>query len=276
MQHKGPPTHVAGNRKPVNVPVLETTEANFKPPKIVLNGVEGWGKTSCGAYAPKPAMVMAKGETGYLTLLGTGSVPSVPNTVVGRWNELIAFLDAQIALDELPYKTLVFDAIGGFEKLCHEYVCVRDYNGDWGEKGFTSFQKGYDVAVNDWLGMLHRLDKINAKGVMILILGHTQIKPFKNPMGEDFDRYICDVHHKTWGVTHKWADAVLFGTYITVVDKISGRAKGIGGTERIVYTERRDAFDAKNRYGMDEMIEIPDDSSKVWSTIWKHLYRKGS
>ncbi|MBN1456573.1 MAG: AAA family ATPase [Sedimentisphaerales bacterium] len=271
-----PPKVTSTGSGPVNapMPVLQTTEGKFQPPKVVLNGVEGWGKTSCGAFAPKPAILMAKGETGYLTLLGAGSVPSVPNTIINSWPELIGFLDVQIGTEELVYKTLILDAVGGFEKLCHELVCRRDFKGDWGEKGFASFQKGYDVSVNDWLGMLHRLDKLNAKGVMIIMLGHTQIRPFKNPMSEDFDRYVCDIHHKTWSVTHKWADAVLFGTYVTVVDKISGRAKGIGGAERIVYTERRDAFDAKNRYGMPERIEIPDDSSKIWSTIWKHIYRK--
>lgn len=109
---------------------------------------------------------------------------------------------------------------------------------------------------------------------MIIMLGHTQVKPYKNPMGEDFDRYVADVHHKTWGVTHKWADAVLFGTFLTITEKKNNKVKGIGGTERVLYTERRDAYDAKNRYNMPEEIEIPDDSSKSWETIWKNIYKK--
>lgn len=267
MQAKKPPTVIA--------PELEQqTERVFQPPKIILNAVEGWGKTSCGAYAPKPAILMAKGETGYLTLLGAGTVPSIPNTTINSWLEFMAFLDAQVAIETLPYKTLVLDAVSGFEKLCHEYVCNKYFNDEWGETGFSSYQKGYDVSVNDWRKMLGKLEQINAKGVMILILGHMQIRPFRNPIEGDFDRYVCDVHHKTWGVTHKWADAALFGNFKIVVDDITGRNKGIGKSKRVIYTERRDTFDAKNRYGMPEEIAIPADYTQIWSTIWKHIYRK--
>lgn len=262
------------NTAATSVPVLDTGTVKFLPPKLILNCVEGWGKTTCAAYCPKPAILMARGETGYETLLGSGSVPTVPRTLINSWPELIAFLDTQIEQQELPYKTLALDALGGFERLCHEFVCQRDFKGDWGDKGFSSFQKGYEIAIADWLKLLHKLDQIHAKGVMLLLLGHTQIKPFKNPMGEDFDRYISDIHHKTWGVTHKWADAAFFGTYLTVVDKISGRAKGIGGADRVIYTQRRDAFDAKNRYGMPEEISIPNDPAQIWSTLWQHIYER--
>jgi hypothetical protein len=101
------------------------------------------------------------------------------------------------------------------------------------------------------------------------MLGHVQVRPFKNPLGADYDRYVCDVHHKTWGVTHKWADAVLFGTFRTVLDEKKGtKPKGIGGADRVLFCERRDAYDAKNRYGMPEELDIPNEPAEVWGTIW--------
>jgi len=271
----GPPNQPKPQAK---IPTISKADVKFLPPKLALNCVEGWGKTSCGAYAPKPAILMARGETGYLTLLGAGLVPSVPKALIESWQSLLALLNDLLTKEKLPYKTLVFDAIGGFERLCHEFVCYRDFKGDWGEKGFTSYQQGYEVAVSDWLQMLALLDRIRTKGIIILLLGHTQIRPFKNPMGPDFDRYIADIHHKTWAVTHKWVDAALFGTYLTVVDQVSKgknpKGKGIGGTQRILYTERRDSFDAKNRYAMASEIDIPNDPSQIWSTIWQNIYRK--
>jgi hypothetical protein len=132
--------------------------------------------------------------------------------------------------------------------------------------------RGYDVAVPEWLQLLTRLDRIRTThNVPIIILSHAKIRAFKNPAGSDFDRYVADCHDKTWSVTHKWADAVLFGTFITVTveDRKAGkRMKGIGGSERTLYTERRDAWDAKNRFGMDPQISIPDDPTQIWSTIW--------
>ena len=105
----------------------------------------------------------------------------------------------------------------------------------------------------------------------ILILSHVRIRPFKNPLGPDYDRYEADCHQKTWSVTHKWCDAVLFGNFFTVVDtgKDAGakKGKGIGGTQRVLYTQRRDGFDAKNRFGMPECIDIPANPAQVWTTI---------
>ena len=270
--------HTAAKAAPNGAKVsLGHLEPSFRPPRIILFAVEGWGKTSCGAYAPEPAILMAKGENGYETLLGTGSVPSVPAAKLETWPQTLALLDEFVEADVLPFKTLVLDAMGGFERMCHEHVCNRDFGGEWGDKGFANYQKGYDVAVTDWIALLTRLDRIYEKGAAILMLGHTLVKPFKNPMGADFDRYVCDVHHKTWGPAHKWADAVLFGNYITLVEKDKPNAKkgkGVGGSERILYAERRDAFDAKNRYRMPPEIEIPNDPAAIWTTIIDSISHK--
>lgn len=273
-----PPAPTGNGQAKTNAPkaTLQHLTATFGPPRIILYGVEGWGKTSCGAFAPDAAMFMAKGESGYETLLGAGTVPNIPAVKLDSWPQTMDLLD-ELAEGDLPYKTLVFDALGGFERLCHEHVCARDFDNVWGERGFASYQKGYDIAVTDWLGLLARLDRLQAKGAAILLLGHSQVKPHKNPLGVDFDRYACSVHNKTWGVTHKWADAVLFGNYITIVDTEkpnSKRGKGIGGTDRILYTVRRDPYDAKNRYQMASEVEIPSDPKLIWSTIWNALRRK--
>jgi hypothetical protein len=222
-------------------------------------------------------MLMAGGETGYLTLLGHRLVPDVDRAEIQSWAGLLALLDALEAA--CPYGTLVFDALNGFERLCHEHVCDNEFRGDWGEKGFTAYQRGYDIAVADWLGLLARLDRLRgAAGCRVLLLGHSKVETFKNPGGADYDRWVCDVHRKTWAATHKWADAVLFGKFFTVVEtqRAGGpealkRGKGIGGTERIVYTQQRDAWDAKNRYGMPEAIDVPADASAIWNTLYGHI-----
>lgn len=275
---KPPPPPVSRNAatrvtQKVAAPKWGKIQPAFQPPRIIVNAVEGWGKTTLAAHTPNPLIVMAAGETGYETLLGSGLVPSVDAAKVATWSETLALVDELIE-NASGHKTLVFDAMGGFERQCHEHVCLRDFDGDWGERGFSSFQKGYDLAVADWLHLLSRLDRLrDTHGVMVLMLAHSKVKSFKNPMGADFDRYISDVHEKTWAVTAKWADAVFFGNFYTIVEggKTGDRpkkGKGIGGVDRVLYTERRDAFDAKNRYGMPEVVDIPNDPTQSWSTLW--------
>lgn len=241
-----------------------------RPPRVVLYAVEGWGKTTFGAHAPDPVFLMARGEDGLRSLLSSGTVPSVDGAQVDSWPEFLETL-TDLRQDPRQYRTLVLDALGGFERLCHEHVCQRDFKNDWGERGFSRYQKGFEVSVTEIIKMLSALAALNELGLRVMILGHAQIKTFKSPVSDDYDRYQADVHHKTWSQVSRWADAVLFGNFLTIVDKDGQRARGIGGTERIVYCERRDAWDAKNRFGMPESIAVPNSPSAVYDTLMSYV-----
>lgn len=235
--------------------------------RIIINGVEGVGKTSLAAYGPNPLIVMASQETGYETLLNEGRAPDCDVLHLTDWPETLASF-RELAKEELPYELIAIDALGGLERVCHEHVCNTKFGGNWGEKGFTGYARGYEMAIAEWKQLLDELDRFKDRGVHILLLSHCQVRPFKNPLGDDFDQYKADCHHKTWATTHRWADAALFMTFLTDVrEDSSGRKKGMGGTTRIMYTERRDAFDAKNRYGMPPCIEMPDDPAEMWRTL---------
>lgn len=247
--------------------VIGSLSRKMVGPRIVLNAVEGFGKTSTGAYAPKPVLLMAEGETGAETLCAAGLIPEIPAANIESWPQLLSTIKS---LEDTDHQTVILDALSGFEKLCHVHVCHRDFDGDWGEKGFLSYHKGYDVSVNDWLLMLSALDHLRkATGATILLLSHTQIRTHKNPLGEDFDRYVADCHPKTWAPTAKWADAVLFGNFLTVTQKDAAkRVRGVGTTDRVIYTTRRDAWDAKNRFGMPDFLQLDKDPSHNWTKMW--------
>ena len=263
-----PPAATTGPR-----PRLGILPARKVGRRFVLNGVEGWGKTSAPAFASNPAIIQVGTETGYETLRNAGLVPNIPAATALQWKDLLDLVDDVAAGGGV--EILALDAMGGMERLCHEFVCNRDFEGKWGERGFNSYQKGYDVAVTDWLDLLARLDKAKDAGIDILLLSHAKVTTFKNPAGPDYDKYVADCHGKTWAATHRWADAVLFGKFFTVVEggalpvgtRPGRKGKGIGGTQRIVYCEQRDAWDAKNRFGMPSEINIPDDPAATWQTI---------
>lgn len=247
------------------------------PSRVILHGVEGIGKTSFGAQAPSPVFLMARGETGLLTLIDAGQTAEVPH-----FPELMAWADTMSALDLLDkeggdFKTVVLDTLNGFERLCHEHVCERDYNGDWGTRGFISYQQGYDVSLADWREFLSKLDAIRSQGKAIVCLCHTQVVSFRNPEGADYDRYAPDMHKKTWSLTHKWADMVLFANFETFVDSEKGatKGKGQGGQDRIMHTVRHAAWDAKNRHGLPEEIEMGTSGSEAWKNFRAAMKKGG-
>jgi hypothetical protein len=230
----------------------------------IFYGVPGVGKTSMAANAKEPVFLTDPSEDGITTLKNFGRVPSaIPQITAHSWADVLGTIDS-LATEEHPHKTLVMDAMGGFERLCHEEVCTRDFRGEWGDKGFASYHKGYQVALADWRLLLNALDRVRDKGMQVILLAHSSVKNFKNPEGDDYDRYIPDVHQSTWQLTHKWADLVGFMQYVTVVDD---KGKASGGQDRIMLTEYHPAYDAKNRFGLPAEIEMGDSGKAAWTNL---------
>jgi len=232
------------------------------PIKTVLYTVEGWGKTTAMAHAPNPVVIMSPQESGFITLRRAGRVPDVPCTVCDTWTDVLTLLRQPLEFD-----TVCFDALGGFEQLAREHVLQRDFGGDITK--YNSYGKG-DVSLNaEWMTMLTALERISHDRSVILA-GHAKTVRAKDPSTDDYDRWACDLSPKTWEPTKRWADAVLFGRFFTVVDE----GKGKGGTERVVYTEHRDTHDAKNRFNMPAMVKISNKPDSVYSEIFSHINKE--
>jgi hypothetical protein len=215
---------------------------------------------------------MTLNETGLLTLVDACQLPKTPYfPPVQTWEELLSAISALIN-EPHDHRTLVIDALGGAERLCHEYVCERNYGGNWGNTGFSNFMVGYDVALAEWRVFLDALDYLRAaRRMSILTLAHCRIALQKNPEGNDYDRYVPDLHHKTWTLTQKWADLVVFMKYATVVETDrndgKGKGKGKGGTRRVLHTTHAATFDAKNRHGLPEEIDGGNCAAEAWANL---------
>jgi hypothetical protein len=234
----------------------------FRPPKLVLVGVEGFGKTSIAASVEDVAILMPETEQGLLTLIGAKRVEAVPCKVTTKWRETLATIDAFKG-----YKAIALDELSGFEQQCHEHVCRNDFGGDWSK--FWAYHKGPNMALPEWSKFLAKLEALD---VMVLACSHCSIETFKDPMNEDHDRYVAALHKKTWGLTRRWADACLFGTFVSIVDD---EGKGIGGEDRMIYTTHRDTHDAKNRYGMPPELTVPNDPAEVWPFVYDVIVNPG-
>lgn len=246
-----------------------STTAKPKPTAAVIYGPPGIGKTSIGAATPNPVFLIDDQEDGIATLkaskLVAASVPVMP--AVKAWEDVLDAL-GELHDGEHDFRTLVIDTLGGLERLCHEYVCRTEYKGVWGEKGFTGFARGYEVSLPHWRTMLNRLDRLRSdRGMSIVALGHSIVRPYKNPEGDDYDRFIADMHHKTWAVTHKWADMILFANYHVEVDDSGARSKGKGGQLRFFNTEHHAAYDAKNRHALPTAISMGSSGSEAWGNL---------
>ncbi len=95
----------------------------------------------------------------------------------------------------------------------------------------------------------------------VVLLAHTHLKTFKNPLGEDFDRYELKLNLKAGGLLKEWVDALLFANHETFAvkkDQTSKfeKAKGVSSGARYIYTERTAGYDAKNRYALPAQMAL--------------------
>jgi hypothetical protein len=247
-----------------------STAVQAKPTSCVAYGPPGIGKTSFGAAFPGCIFLIDDQEDG-LSALKVSNLINVDTPVLPpakTWENVTGIVD-KLRTGKHDYKVLVIDTIGGLERLLHTYVCDKEFGGNWGETGFASYNKGYQVSLPHWRGFLASLDQLrNERNMGIVMLAHSVVRPFHNPEGEDFDRYALDMHLKTWSITHKWADVILFLNFHTIVTKDTNkRQKGKGGTTRIMHTEHSATFDAKNRHALPPTIDMGFSGTEAYSNF---------
>jgi hypothetical protein len=225
-----------------------------QPLRVLLAGCEGIGKSTFGSHAPSPIFLGAEDGTAQL------DVARFPEP--GSWEDV---LDAIRVLtnEDHSYRTLVIDTLDWLEPFVWRAVCEAGRKPSIEDFGYG---KGYVAALEEWRSFVASLEALRRKrGMHVVLLAHTQVKLFKNPEGDDYDRYTLKLHEKAGGLLKEWSDAVLFANYETHVLKDGSRSKGFGGGSRVMHTERRAAWDAKNRFGLPE--RLPLDWSEFMAAV---------
>lgn len=244
-----------------------------RPPAMVVVGPAGVGKSSLAGCIPRAVVMPFKQEDTWGLLKSSGAVPAELPVLppAETFSDMMGMIE-ELAKEDHDFKALVIDTVNCAERLNHESVCNREFSGDWGERGFSGFNRGFEVSLSDWRELLNALDRLrDESGMMVVMLGHTKIAPYRNPIGSDYDRFTVDLHHKTWSLTHRWCDAVLFYNYWIDVDESGIRAKGKGGHSRVIHTQHSAAFDAKSRFGLPAEIEGGNSGTEAWNNLFAEI-----
>ncbi len=216
------------------------------PIRTLLFGTEGIGKSSWAAAAPRPIFIGVEDGTAHLDV---ERFPA-PET----WDDVKEAVRV-LTQEEHPYKTLVIDTLDWAEPLLWAHLCKRDSQPNIEAYGYG---KGYQAALDEWRVFLAQLERARARGMHVILLAHAWIKSFKNPAGNDYDRFELKLHPKAGGLLKEWVDSVLFATYETFAeqDTKTKRVKGISTGARIVHTTHSAAWDAKNRHSLPDQLPL--------------------
>jgi hypothetical protein len=231
------------------------TRGTQHPPRVVLYGPPKIGKSSFGAEAPSPIFLPT--EDGIDGI----EVDRFPRPTT--WTDFLSCLE-RVASEEHEYQTLVIDTINGAAELAAAEVCRQRFGGDWGPKGYLSFQQGPVATSEEVRRLLPLLDQCRSRGLLVLLLAHTGTTRVPNPLDADYSKWVPDLDRRIWARLAAWADVIGRAEYQHTLrgadgkaPKLGERAKAIGTTVRVLRFAGSAAEDVGTRVGFDLPPEMP-------------------
>jgi len=230
---------------------IQKTKKN-SPPRILIHADHGVGKSSLGASAPNPLFIQT--EDG-LDNIETNALPMVEDyqMLLGQLKEIYE--------EDHDFQTLIIDSLDWAETLINKHVCQiggKDSISDFG------YGAGFQMT-NDCFGkIIECLNLIRQdRGMIIILIAHSQVKTYQNPLGSDYDRHQIKLRDKNAELFLEWVDVagfMHFQTFVKTEEKggfQKDATKAIGGCDRILSCSPSAAYVAKNRYDIQTDIQLP-------------------
>ena len=224
-----------------------------RPQRVVIYGVESVGKTTFAAQFPAPLFLDIEAGTAHL---------DVDRVAIDKWADLHQALKDAAATQ---YETVVIDSADWAERLCVEDLLATTKKTSIEDFGYG---KGWVQVAERMSRLLTALDSLIANGKHVVLLAHSKVQRVEPPdLMTAYDRYELKMSKQCSPLVKEWADELWFFRFKTKsVTNDGGKAKGVGGKERVIYTTHSAAYDAKTRSG------LPDEIPMEWSAV-AHLFQ---
>lgn len=216
----------------------------------VIAGNNGVGKTTWASSFPKT--VIADLES------GSHHIENVSRIGKEQLKDLVAFrlLIKELIETSHNFQTFVVDSVEALEGLISDFVCaegkvssLEDYGGGYG-KGHSRTREIMREIMMD----IQSLRDI--KSITTILVAHTQVKTISDPAtNQSYDRVIMRCNDKMAAIIKDLSNNVFYATYKVFMNKENGKMKAYGDGQRVMYTQWRPGFDAKNR--LELPLEIP-------------------
>ena len=239
-----------------------------KPPRSIVYGVQGIGKSTLGTRYDKPIFLCVED--------GLAGLPDIAHWNINSFNDLMEAFGV-LYQEQHDFHTVVLDTVSSFEPLLHAEL-MRRWNVDSLERVGVNgggYFKWRVESLGLWQEILEPMDALRDRGMQIVLIGHSTDKEVNPPDNDPYRKYTIDLlNPKAVDLLFRWADIVAFCNYrvYTAVTKetvIKGKTKktsrALEQSERMMFLSERPAWYAKNRYALPE--EVPMEQGKSFDQL---------
>lgn len=221
--------------------------------KVVIYGQEGVGKSTLASCFPGAVFIDCEGSTTRMNVRRLQKPTS--------WQMLCDEVEfVRQKHKEKGYQTLIFDTFDWAERLALDDICATHKVS--GIEGLN-YGKGWEYEKEMIGRFLDSTERLIAEGVNVVFLCHAIARKTTAPeVMEEYDHWELKLGSKTTNkiapLLKEWSDMTLFLAFRTniIATDDKGKKHKATSTERVMYTTKSAWWDAKNRFGLPEILPI--------------------
>ena len=223
---------------------------SLKPPRIIIHGDPGCGKTTFGAMSSSPIFVQTED--------GLGNLDATAFPLAKSFSEVMEALQS-LYTEQHEFKTLVVDSLDWLENLVWSQVCTTHKVPSIESLGFG---KGYVEALSLWRQFFEGVTALrDTRGMVIIMIAHSQTIKVEDPTLPSYDTKGLKLHKRAAAIAEEFADIILFATtQVSTITEDKGfnnkRTRATSSGERIMHTIGQPSFLAKNRYSLPSPLPL--------------------
>lgn len=221
--------------------------------KVVIYGQEGVGKSTLAAAFPGAVFIDCEGSTTRMNVRRLQKPTS--------WQMLCDEVEfVRQRHGDKGYQTLIIDTFDWAERLALDDICAA--HKITGIEGLN-YGKGWEYEKEMIGRFLDNTERLIAEGVNVVFLCHAISRKTTAPeVMEEYDHWELKLGSKTTNkiapLLKEWSDMTLFLAFQTniIATDDKGKKHKATSTKRVMYTTKSAWWDAKNRFGLPEILPI--------------------